>query len=239
MNFLNNFEQRYTPKSIGDIVYPSSGVQQLINDLVDGDRPFPIAEGKCGILLYGIPGTGKSALAKLLPDAMEMKKSGIEAGIDCMYERIQQGTNGMKFMEKIINTSVLFTYQASQRYYVLDEVDNLNPSAMAMLKSAMNVPNCVFILTTNNYEKIEVGVRDRCHQIAFNAAPATSWLPLAHRILSDSGIINVTDESLIKVIEAGNGSARNILDGIVSIILQVKRSQAATSPCLSNLPSII
>jgi DNA polymerase III gamma/tau subunit len=227
MNFLKNFEQRYTPKSIADIVFPSSSAKQLINDLVNGEYPFPIAEGKCGLLFYGIPGTGKSALAKLLPDAIELKKSGVEAGIDSMYKRIQQGANGMNLMEQIINSSVLFPFQASQRYYVLDEVDNLNASAMAMLKSAMNVPNCVFILTTNNYEKIEAGVRDRCHQIAFNAAPATSWLPLTHRILSDAGITNATDESLIKVIEAGNGSARNILHGVVDIVLKVRRSNIA------------
>jgi SpoVK/Ycf46/Vps4 family AAA+-type ATPase len=36
-------------------------MNDLIEDLITGQRPFPITEGKCGILLYGIPGTGKSA----------------------------------------------------------------------------------------------------------------------------------------------------------------------------------
>jgi hypothetical protein len=66
-------------------------------------------------------------------------------------------------------------------------------------------------------------VRNRCHCIPFNAAPEVGWLPLAQRILSDHGISGVTDRQLLSVIATGNGSARDILDAIVDLILQVKR----------------
>ena len=85
----------------------------------------------------------------------------------------------------------------------------------------MNIPGCVFILTTNNYTDIEPGVISRCQCIAFNAAPASSWLPLARRILSDSGLTGISDEQLLAVIETGKGSARDILDALISVVLNV------------------
>jgi hypothetical protein len=115
---------------------------------------------------------------------------------------------------------------------VLDEVDNLTAQAMAILKSVMNMPNTIFVMTTNYRNKIDQGVQDRCHCIPFLAATSQKWLPLAHQMLADAGITTIPNQHILDVIDPCNGSARQIVDALTTLIITIQRTGNA-----SNLPS--
>ena len=211
----------YDPTCIAEIVFPTERAELLIQSILSGDRPFP-QSGKNGILLYGVVGTGKTALAKLLPNAIEAVKSGSDS--DYTFERVQKGNDATTLLSRIANEACLMPF-ASHRYFVLDEVDNLTPDTMKSLKSVMNIPGPIFILTTNNLSKVERGVQDRCHLIEFNAAPAAAWLPLVRRVISDRGLHVPDDAFLLPMLSQCHGSARRVVDIAVEYVVQYRRHQ--------------
>jgi len=228
---FEDFEECFTPKSVDDIVFSNDENLALIKDLINGDRPFPIKEGKCGILLYGVNGTGKSALAKVLPDAIERARGGEQA---CeMYVRVLPGSNGMNLIQRIANRAMLVPY-GNFNYFVLDEVDELRGPAMSILKSAMNYVDTVWVLTTNRFSDIDAGVKDRCYCIPFNAAPAERWFDLARRILAHAGVQGIADEQLDAVIAPCNGSARQITDAIISLAMSVRHANQQVNKALAT-----
>jgi AAA+ superfamily predicted ATPase len=209
----------YDPKSLDHIVFPSERSKDLIMTIVNGERLFP-QSGKNGVLLYGAVGTGKTALAKILPNAIEHPKSGCEA--DYTFERIQQGNDATTLLNRIAREAQLAPL-VTHRYFVLDEVDNLTNDTMKSLKSVMNIPGPIFILTTNNIAKVEQGVKDRCHLVEFNAAPDEAWIPLMRRVINDNEVPVPDDKHLLPIIAKCHGSARNIMDKATEYVIAYRR----------------
>ena len=207
----------HEPQNLNDIIFGNPESKLRIYDIVTGAEALPHC-GKSAIILYGTWGTGKTTVAKMLPNAIEKGRTDSELVMPEEMIRCQQGYNGpqvIEFISKILDKNSINT--SGLHYVIIDEVDLLTKSAQESLKSALNTNRCIFILTTNYISELDRGLLDRCVLVEMNAAKVDQLLPLAQEIAMEQGI-TIADEELIATIKAANGSFRNISHNVDRLV---------------------
>ena len=123
-----------------------------LESLLDQTLPFP-STGVNGLVLFGLYGTGKTTLARLLPGLLETAKvdpasTHMAAGalVDTQspsdqYNPCQQGQNGLTLIQGIQSTTSFVAWNASGLHYViLDEVDLLTDAASILFEGNGRLP---------------------------------------------------------------------------------------------------
>jgi DNA polymerase III delta prime subunit len=211
-------ENDFKPKSLDECVISDVRSKDILSQILNGQLPFP-AFGKCGILLHGDYGTGKTTTASLLPELIEVSRGGSNAFYD-LYP-CAQGMNGSQLIQKIeARTSLVSFNQSGLHYSILDEVDNLTDAAQASLKAIMDCRHGIFILTTNDITKIDKGIVNRSHVIHMLVAQSKDWLPIVKRMITTMGAKCPHESTLLPVIASCNGSGREILTTAIQIANQ-------------------
>lgn len=220
MNIFNT----YRPKNVTDFIPDSELELAKLKFIVQNQITFP-SEGKRSIILHGQYGSGKTALAKLLPSLIE--KNRVE---EFCYDQFKDfgyiflscsATGGSLTAKMAMPTSVSF-HQSGLHYVILDEVDNLRSDAQKNMKSFITeYDHVIYIMTTNHLSNMDKGLISRSHCISFENPSKYLWKEKCLSIFRDYAI-SPNEQWLQDLLERSKGDARTIFSELEIEILNQK-----------------
>ena len=143
----------YRPKTVSEYVFRDSNQNKQVNSWIK-DRSIP------HLLLSGSPGIGKTTLAKVLINELEIESYDV-LEINASRER---GIDEVR--DKITNFISMIPF-GPFKVVLLDEADALTPAAQAALRGVMEEyhQTARFILTANYPNRIIPAIHSRCQGI--------------------------------------------------------------------------
>jgi replication factor C small subunit len=166
--------KKYEPKKLSDYVFKDDELRAKVDQwLRDGALPH--------LLLSGRPGTGKTSLANLLLNLLEIPRG------DILYINASRERKVDDIQDKIGNFVTTWALGPSGiKYVILDEADAISPLAQKMLRADMQDHSqvCRFILTANYPQKIIEPIHGRCQTFSFTELDKGEFITRIGEILS-------------------------------------------------------
>ena len=202
--------EKYRPSSIDTYVFRDDQQRRQVNGWKeDGALPH--------LLFSGAPGTGKTTLAKVLLQELDVDSMDIleinasnENSVDTIRSKITNFSSTMPF--------------GDMKYVLLDEADYITPNGQAALRGVMETyhTSCRFILTCNYPQRIIPALHSRCQGFHIEKLDTKEFTARIATICIEEGVemdletldtyVQATYPDLRKAI---NLTQQNVVDGVL------------------------
>lgn len=206
---MQKFADKYAPEKFDDLVLSDADAGHYLRGFADNRRHD-------SVILHGPYGTGKSVAARIIAAARSVDET--PATVDFVRACDVDDSR----LKAIQNRWTFRQYNGDPMpVNIIDEIDQVPEKLQKKLRWLLDqqpARGC-FVFTTNFYEKLDGGLRDRCHEEQLPRPDSEQWLSRARWIL-DQEDIEIEDEDLEELL-ASCSSIREIMRALDGLVVEV------------------